>query len=57
MLRKMTDFKTCEECKGPCQLLTSKTNPRASEWYCEKCHRSYDAFEDDGRNEAGTQDE
>ena len=44
-MREVTQFKTCEECKGPCQLLNSNTRPLSSEWFCEKCHRSYPVYE------------
>ena len=33
--------KICPECNGLCKAYTSNTNPKADEWYCEKCHRSY----------------
>jgi hypothetical protein len=34
----------CDKCKGLCKELISKHNPSASEWYCEKCHKSYPYF-------------
>ena len=40
-----SEFKTCEECKGPTQFIECKSNPIAAEWYCDKCHRSYPARE------------
>lgn len=41
------NVKMCEVCKGTTQLLVSKENPEASEWYCEKCHKSYPVSEQD----------
>jgi hypothetical protein len=38
---------TCTECNGACQPLTSNTKPEASEWYCDKCHKSYNMSEED----------
>ena len=37
--------KRCEVCGKPCAFVECKTNPPASEWYCEKCHKSYDVPE------------
>lgn len=30
----------CEGCKKPCEAVVSKANPKASEWYCPRCHKS-----------------
>lgn len=32
--------KTCKICGQVMTLLEVKVRPQASEWYCEKCHRS-----------------
>lgn len=34
-------IKICDECKKTCMPLLSKSRPKSSEWYCEKCHKSY----------------
>ena len=34
-------IKKCEKCDGNTQPVVSRTNPRASEFYCKKCHKSY----------------
>lgn len=34
-------IKMCEECKQACTPLVSKSRPKSSEWYCQKCHKSY----------------
>ncbi len=31
----------CEGCGSTCQALMSDHHPRASEWYCGKCHKSH----------------
>lgn len=36
----------CKVCKGTCQAIPCKSNPEASEWYCEKCHKSYSMTEE-----------
>ena len=35
------------ECGQATQPLISDHNPRASEWYCSKCHRSFPMSGDD----------
>jgi len=35
------DTGKCDVCGKACQWLESKTNPKASEFYCSKCHKSY----------------
>ena len=31
----------CEKCGGSCRALPVACRIEASEWYCEKCHKSY----------------
>jgi len=33
--------KVCPECSGLTKPLTPPSNPLASEFYCETCHKSY----------------
>ena len=37
----------CEKCGSTCRGLISVNNPRASEWYCSECHKSYLMSEED----------
>ena len=37
--------KICTECNGLCRPLVCKAKLESSEWYCEKCHKSYPVFE------------
>jgi uncharacterized protein YbaR (Trm112 family) len=38
--------KVCPECNGLCVVIMVKSNPKASEHYCEKCHKSYPVFKE-----------
>lgn len=31
----------CDICKGLCKSVLSAHKPSSSEWYCEKCYKSY----------------
>ena len=37
----MADSKKCEKCGNSCSPVTSEHNPKASEFYCSTCHKSY----------------
>ena len=37
----------CSICSGQCRPLISDHNPKASEWYCAKCHKSHKMSGDD----------
>ena len=39
----MNNIKICDQCRGACQLLVPEHRPESAEWYCEACHKSYDA--------------
>lgn len=38
-------IKNCEQCRKPCEFVPSKAKPSSSEWYCPRCHKSYDVPE------------
>lgn len=42
-------YKICEECKKICKPLLAYSKAESSEWYCEKCHLSYQMSEEDAR--------
>lgn len=31
----------CTQCGKPCQALVPQSNPKAAEFYCARCHKSY----------------
>lgn len=37
----MIETGKCGVCGKACQPLVSANRPRSSEWYCEKCHKSF----------------
>jgi hypothetical protein len=37
----------CEGCSKGCEPILSMARQESSEWYCAKCHRSYDMSEED----------
>lgn len=45
-LRPVTELKICEGCRQACEFIECKANPRAREWYCPRCHKSYDFWEE-----------
>ena len=36
----MEDVRMCKKCNKVMKLIICKTNPAATEWYCEDCHYS-----------------
>ena len=37
--------KRCDQCKKMCEFVEVKCKPSSSEWYCPRCHKSYDVPE------------
>lgn len=37
----MQGVKVCDECKKATRPIICRNNPKASEWYCPHCHKSY----------------
>lgn len=42
---RQPQLKMCEKCRKACEFVPCKSKPSSSEWYCPRCHKSYDVPE------------